>query len=90
VIWKNYNGQVETIKSMKNSRIKSNINYVYNSNKTDFNGFSKAYWILQFKAELYRRRQMEEVVINGLPFIRKKLNEIKYDIKYNNTKFLIK
>lgn len=89
MIWKTYNGKIETLKNMTNSRIKSSINYIYNSNKTEFSGFSKAYWILQLKAELCKRRALEDVIINRFPFIQEKLNEIKYNIKYKEEKYKI-
>jgi len=84
MIWSVNKGNFETIKSMSNSKIKSNLNYLYKTSRTDINNHSVPYWIMNLKSELDRRKQLGNIIINRFPYLRGKLNEIKYNIKYKN------
>ncbi len=90
MIWnKDKDGNLVTIKSMSNSEVKSNIHYLYKSTKEEINGFTVPFWIMSFKAELDKRKQLENVIINRLPYVRQKLNELTYNIRYSDEKFKI-
>ncbi len=90
MIWsKDKDGNLITIKGMSNSEIKSNIHYLYRSTKLEIEGVTIPFWIMSFKQELEKRKTVENVIIDRLPFIREKLNELTYNLRYKEQKFKV-
>ena len=77
-------GNPVNIKNLSNGDIKSNIYYLSNSHLTEVNGYTKPYWLMSFKKELNRRKEIGNAVIRQIPWLNEECNNVIYNIKYKN------
>jgi len=87
------NNEIINIKKLSNNRIKSNLDYLYKSDKTYINGYTVPYWILSFKKELDYRKELGDAVIDALPWVKQQvqqeLNRTTYNIRYKEEKYKV-
>lgn len=78
----NQDGVMTNIKNLKNKQIKRGLCYLYNTNYTEVHGQSIPFCVMSMKKELEYRKKRDKAIINAIPFLCEKINEITYNIKY--------
>ena len=72
---------LKVLKNMSSKEIKTTYNIVSNHKGNELDGHSIPYLKMVLKRELNYRKERNNAIINALPFLRQKLNEIEYKIK---------
>lgn len=75
--WK-ANDRIIGVHAMSNSHIKSCLQILDRIDRLEIDGYSKPYWGMMFKRELNYRKELENVIMNELPFIKEELRKINY------------
>lgn len=82
--WKQ-DGVMTNIKNLSNSQIKSGLNYLYNTHNIEVNCQTVPFCIMRFKSELEYRKKRDSAIVNAIPYLCEKVNEVTYNIKWKNS-----